>query len=336
MSRRSFVGRLAFAAGFVAVDCALGRVAAADSAADEAPDYPSRPVRLIVAFPAGTAVDTLARLVAQRLTSALGVPVVVENHPGAAGNIGIALVARAPADGYTLAIAGAGVTINPSIHGKRAVDPVQALAAIGQLTVQPIVIVAHPSFHARSLADVIDRARAAPGRVAFSTPGIGTPTHIAAELLAQRTGISWLHVPYSGAGQLMSDVLSGDVPLAFTLLGAAEPFVRTGQLEILAVTTKQRSQAVPAVPTIAESGFAGFDIESWHGVVAPAGTPRPIVARLNFELSVIMRDPDIVKRLHAVGMEPALGTPHDFAKRIASETTRWRDVVERAGIRADR
>ncbi len=317
---------------------AFGSASAVRAAADddEAPDYPSRPVKLIVSFPAGTSVDALARIVGVRLAAALGQPVVVENHPGAAGSIGTALAARAAPDGYTLAIVGAGATINPSLYGARAVDPLRAFAPVTQLTMQPIVVVAHPSLGAQSLGEAIALARAQPGRLAYSTPGVGTLTHIAAELLAQRAGIAWLHAPYSGAGQLMSDVISGDVALSFTLLGAAQPLLRDGCLRALAVTTKQRIAALPAVPTVAESGYPGYEVTSWHGIVAPAGTPKPIIARVNFECAVILRDVEVVARLRALGMDAAPSTAVAFRERIASEIAHWKAVVDKAGIRSER
>jgi tripartite-type tricarboxylate transporter receptor subunit TctC len=335
-SRRWFITRSVHALGAIAVAVAAPHAARAASDDDEPGDYPSRPLHLIVSFPAGTAVDALARLVGRNLATALGQPVVVENHPGAAGNLGTALAARAAPDGYTLAVAGAAVTIDPSVHGGRAVDPVHAFAPVIQLTMQPIVLVAHPSLRARSLGEVLALARSEPQHLAYSTPGIGTPTHIAAELLAQRASITWLHVPYAGSGQLLSDVLSGDVPLSFTLLGAAQPFLRDGRLRAVAVTTTRRVDALPEVPTIAESGFPGFEISSWHGIVAPAGTPKPIIARLNFEIAVILRNADVLARLRALGMEAAPGTPAAFGERIASEVAHWRAVVEKAGITAER
>jgi tripartite-type tricarboxylate transporter receptor subunit TctC len=297
--------------------------------------YPARPLHLIVAFPAGTAVDALARLVAGRLAPALGQPVIVENRPGAAGNIGIGFAARAAPDGYTLAIVGAGVTINPTLYGARAVDPVRAFAPVIQLTVQPIVIVVHPALAAATLADVIELARREPGGVAYSTPGVGTPTHIAAELLALRAGISWLHVPYSGAGQLMTDVLTGEVPVSFTLLGAAQAYLPGGQLRAIAVTTSDRISALPGVPTVAESGYPGYEISSWHGIVAPAGTDDAIVARLNAEIARILLDPDVSAHLRTLGMEPAGGSASAFAARVASEQARWRAVIEKAGIKGE-
>jgi tripartite-type tricarboxylate transporter receptor subunit TctC len=334
--RRSFLARGARLLGGIALAFSSASAVRAAADDDEAPDYPSRPLKVIVSSPAGTAVDALARVTSVRLAAALGQPVVVENHPDAAGNIGTALAARAAPDGYTLAIVGASATINPSLYGARAVDPVRAFAPITQLTTQPIVVVAHPSLGVRSLGEAIALARAKPGRLAYSTPGVGTPTHVAAELLAQRADVAWLHVPYSGAGQLLSDVISGDVALSFTLLGAAQPFLRDGRLRALAVTTRQRIDALPDVPTIAESGYPGFEVTSWHGIVAPADTPKPIIARLNFEYAVILRGADVVARLRALGMEGAPSTPVAFRERIASEVAHWRGVVDRAGIRAER
>jgi tripartite-type tricarboxylate transporter receptor subunit TctC len=305
---------------------AIGLEATGDAA------YPARPLRLVVSFPAGTAVDALGRLVAAKLAASLDQAVVVENRPGAAGSIGTALAARAAPDGYTLAIVGAAVTINPTLHGARAVDPVRAFAPIIQLTTQPIVLVAHPSLEAASVTEMVALARRKPEALAYSTPGVGTPTHIAAELLALQAGISWLHVPYAGSGQLLTDVLAGEVPLSFTLLGAAEPFLRTGRLKAIAVTSGHRVTAFPTIPTVSESGFPNYEITSWHGVVAPAGTPRTIVEQLNRAFDAIVRDREVVARLHGLGMEPAGGTAAAFAARIAAEVTRWNGVIVRAGI----
>jgi tripartite-type tricarboxylate transporter receptor subunit TctC len=303
--------------------------------ADDGRGYPSRPVHLIVAFPAGTAVDGLARLVASRLEQSIGQSVVVENRPGAGGNIGTSFAARAVPDGYTLAIIGASVTINPALHGAKVVDPAREFAPVIQLTAQPIVLVAHPSLPASTMSELIELARRKPGRIAYSTPGIGTPTHIAAELVAQRAGIEWLHVPYTGSGPILKDVLTGEVPLSFTLLGGAEPYLRAGQLKAIAVTSERRVSALPSVPTIAESAFPGYEVTSWHGVVAPARTPLPIIERLQRALATIVTEPDVVARLRSLGMEPAGSTSTAFKSRIESEMARWRDVVVRGRISVD-
>lgn len=331
---RSRAGRalLAATAAMLAVAAAL-TVGTAE--ADDVLAYPAKPVHLIVAFPAGTAVDGLARLVGGKLERIVNQPVIIENRPGAGGNIGTTFAARAAPDGYTLVIVGASVTINPALHGAKVVDPVREFTPVIQLTTQPIVLVAHPSLPAGSMSEVIALARRAPGKLAYSTPGIGTPTHIAAELVALRTGITWLHVPYSGAGAILKDTLSGEVPLSFTLLGGAEPYLRSGQLKAIAVTSDRRVAALPAVPTISESGLPDYEITSWHGIVAPAGTPAPVIERLRSALTMTLRDPDVVARLRGLGMEPAEGTPEAFASRIANEMSRWKAVVDRAGIVAD-
>jgi tripartite-type tricarboxylate transporter receptor subunit TctC len=302
---------------------------------DDAPAYPSRPIHLIVAFPAGTAVDGLARLVAAKIEPIVGQAVIIENRPGAGGNIGTAFVARAAPDGYTLAVVGASVTINPALHGTKVVDPVRQFTPVIQLTTQPIVLVAHPSLEASSMSEVIALAHRSPGKLAYSTPGVGTPTHIAAELVAIRTGIAWLHVPYAGSGPVLKDTLSGDVPLSFTLLGGAEPYLRAGQLKAIAVTSEHRVPALPGVPTMAEAGLPDYKITSWHGIVAPAGTPASIIERLQRALDAVLCDSAVVTRLRTFGMEPAGGTSSAFAARMASETTRWKNVVDRAGITAE-
>jgi len=289
---------------------------------DGAGAYPSKPVHLIVAFPAGTAVDGLARLMGAKVEPIIGQSVIVENRPGAGGNIGTAFVARAAPDGYTLAMVGASVTINPALHAAKVVDPTREFTPVIQLTTQPIVLVAHPSLAASSMSDLIALARRSPRTLAYSTPGVGTPTHIAAELVAMRTGITWLHVPYAGSGPVLKDTLSGDVPLSFTLLGGAEPYLRSGQLKAIAVTSEHRVQALPGVPTMAESGLPDYEITSWHGIVAPAGTPAPVIGRLQRALDSILRDPDVVARLRTLGMEPVGGTSSAFAARLASEMSR--------------
>ena len=328
--RRTTLALRLLAASVIALAATTAPVRAAQP--DDTRAYPSKPVHLIVAFPAGTAVDALARLVCAKLEPIIGQPVVVDNRPGAGGNIGTAFAARAAPDGYTLAIVGASVTINPALQGAKVVDPVREFAPVIQLTTQPIVLVAHPSVPATSMSEVIALARRSPGTLAYSTPGIGTPTHIAAELVALPTGITWLHVPYAGAGPVLKDTLSGDVPLSFTLLGAAEPYLRAGQLKAIAVTSARRVQALPDVPTMAESGLPDYEITSWHGIVAPAGTPGAVIGRLQHALDSLLRDPDVVARLRTLGMEAAGGKSSAFATRMASEMSRWKRVVDRAGI----
>jgi len=297
--------------------------------------YPSRPIRIIISYPAGTATDTLARLVGAKLEQALGQPVVVEIRTGGAGNVGLAAAARAAPDGYTLTIGGAAMCINASIYGKRAVDPIHDFAPVAKLATTPVLIVANPAAHIGTIADLVARARREPGRLAYSTPGVGTPTHVAAELLSMLADVKLLHVPYAGSGQLMTDVLSGVVPLSFTLPGAATQFLANHQLEAVAVTSSHRIAALPDVPTVAESGYPGFDVTSWHSILAPVGTPPEIIDRLSRELVRIVQLPDVRERLIAIGMEPSPGNPQQLAQEIRTEVARWQPVVARAGIHQD-
>ena len=297
--------------------------------------YPNRPIHIIISYPAGTATDTLARVVGARLEAALGQPVVIDIKTGGAGNVGLAAAARASPDGYTLTIGGAAMCINANVYGDRAVDPVRDFAPIAKLATTPVIIVSSPATHIDSIADLVARARREPGKLAYSTPGVGTPTHIAAELLALQAEISLLHIPYAGSGQLMTDVLSGEVPLSFALPGAVQQFLAGRQLQAIAVTSARRIAALPDVPTVAEAGYPGFEVTSWHSILAPAGTPREIVARLNQELLRIVQMPEVRERLAAIGMEPAGSTPEQLGAEIRAEVARWGPVLKRAGIRPE-
>jgi len=297
--------------------------------------YPNRPIHIIISYPAGTATDTLARVVGARLEAALGQPVVIDIKTGGAGNVGLAAAARASPDGYTLTIGGAAMCINANVYGDRAVDPVRDFAPIAKLATTPVIIVSSPATHIDSIADLVARARREPGKLAYSTPGVGTPTHIAAELLALQADISLLHIPYAGSGQLMTDVLSGEVPLSFALPGAVQQFLAGRQLKAIAVTSARRIAALPDVPTVAEAGYPGFEVTSWHSILAPAGTPREIVARLNQELLRIVQMPEVRERLAAIGMEPAGSTPEQLGAEIRAEVARWGPVLKRAGIRPE-
>jgi len=294
--------------------------------------YPNRTLRIVVSFPPGTTTDTLARTVAQRLGEALGEAVIVENRPGAAGNVGLALAAKSAPDGYTLTIGGAAMCINPAIYGKRVVDPVHDFAPVAKLASSPIVIVAHPSVRANTLQELIELARNTPRKLAYSTPGVGTPTHVAAELLAQRANIHLLHIPYPGSGQLLTDVISGEVPVAFTLLGAAQPFLKSGQLKAIATTGSERVAALPDTPTVAESGFPGYEVSTWYSILVPAGTPADVIDRLNRELLRVVALPDVRERLISIGMVPETSTPEQLGNNIRAEVARWGPIVKAAGI----
>jgi len=294
--------------------------------------YPSRNLRIVVSFPPGTSTDTLARTVAQRLGESLGQAVIVENRPGAGGNVGLAIAAKAPPDGYTLTIGGAAMCINPAIYGTKVVDPLRDFSPVAKLASTPIVIVAHPSVKANTLQELIALAADTPQKLAYSTPGVGTPTHVAAELLAQRANVHLLHVPYPGSGQLLADVISGEVPVAFTLLGAAQPFLKSGQLKAIATTGNERVAALPHTPTVAESGYPGYEVTAWYSILVPAGTPADVIDRLNVELVRVVALPDVRERLLAIGMVPETSTPEQLAANIRAEVDRWAPIIKAAGI----
>lgn len=311
----------------------LGFAAHVASAA-QATSWPSRPIRIVVPFAAGTFVDVLARLIGAKLGDALGEPVVIEDRPGASGNIASALVASSPPDGYTLLTGGVFITMLPAIHAPHAVDPA-VFAPITRLTNAPMLIVAHPSLGANTLAELIARARRAPGRLTYATSGVGTTPHLAAVLLQQRAGIEMLHVPYANTGAALNDVLSGEVPVMFTFLGTVEGLLRSGQLVPLAVTSAKRNPAWPAIPTVAEQGFPGYEAATWTGLLAPAGTPPEIIERIYRECARIIAQPEVREKIIALGNEPAGNTPEEFAKELRADAPRWKEIADRAGIRVE-
>ena len=296
--------------------------------------WPNRPIRIVVPFAAGTFVDVLSRLIGAKLGDALGQPVIVDDRPGASGNIASELVASSPPDGYTLLNGGVFITMLPAIHAPHAVDPA-AFAPITRLTNAPMLIVAHPSLGVNSLAELIARARRTPGRLSFATSGVGTTPHLAAAMLQQRAGVEMLHVPYANTGAALSDVLSGEVPVMFTFLGTVDGLLRSGQLVPLAVTSARRNPAWPTIPTVAEQGFPGYEAATWTGLLAPAGTPPEIVERIYRECARIIAQPEVRERIIALGNEPVGNTPEEFAKELAADAPRWREIAAKAGIRVE-
>ena len=313
---------------------ALVTAAGVASAAD-AGHYPNRPIRLILAFSGGV-MDSLARILGDGLEQALKQPVVVEARTGASGNIAAEYVARAAPDGYTLLVAPVTITVLPSTHGARAVDPVRALAPITKLATQPSLIVANAALGITTLPELIALARGAPGQIAYATPGIGTTQHLGASLLWIRANVELLHVPYSNSGQVIKDVVAGQVPVALTLPATGEPFVRSGHLRALATTGPRRAAAFPDVPTVAELGFPGFDFVTWYGLMAPAGTPRDIIETLHRESARIVQTPEVRNRLVLMGGEPVGNTPEQFAAEIRADLARWPAIVKAAGVVAGR
>jgi len=298
-----------------------------------AQDYPKRPVRLIVPFPPGGGNDIVARAVAQELAKSLGQPFVVDNRAGAGGAIGAELAARSPADGYTLFLGGVGShVVNPSLHAKLSYDPVRDFAPVTLIASAPSVLVVNPSLQVTNVAESTALAKANPGKLNYASNGNGSSAQLAAVLYESMAGVRMMHVPYKGVAAALVDVMSGEVQLMFGTLVAIIPHIKSGRLRALAVTGKRRSALLPDVPTLAESGLPGYEAGSWYGILAPAGTPGAIVARLNAEINNAIRQPEVRERLAAEGAEVLGGTPGDFASHIRTELSRMKLLVREAGI----
>lgn len=298
--------------------------------------WPNKAIRIVVPFPPGGGTDTIARETSQRVAAATGWTFVVENRPGAGGNLGVDTAAKAPADGYTIVIGQtSNLAINPTLYAKMPYDPQKDLAPIVVLADAPLVMVSSMSTPYKTLADVVQDAKAKPGRINFASPGNGTVAHLASEMFQKSAGIKMQHVPYKGAAQALTDVISGTVDLYMasvpTLLGQ----IKQGKLRALAVTSPQRVDDLPNVPTVREAGFKGFEAVTWFGLLAPAGTPKEIITRLNAEFNKALQVPELKKRLNDEGADPVGGTPEQFAALIKDEIARWGRIVVESGAKVD-
>ena len=311
-------------------------VAAPSTFAQGTASYPAKPVRLVVPFPAGGTTDILARAVAQRLSEAWGRQVIVDNRPGAGGNIGSDLVAKAAPDGYTLLMGTVGThAINPSLYKNMPYDHVKDFAPVILVAGVPNVLVVNPSLPVHSVPELIAYAKANPGKLNFASSGNGTSIHLSGELFKAMTGVEMTHVPYKGSAPALTDLIGGQVQLMFDNLPSSLPFIKAGKLRALAVTSGARAAALPDLPTLAESGLPGFEASSWFGVLAPAGTPRDIVAKLNGAIAGWLASPEAKEKLLAQGAIAAGGTPEDFARHIGAETSKWAKVVKVSGAHID-
>jgi tripartite-type tricarboxylate transporter receptor subunit TctC len=322
--------------------CVRFKVALVLAAAITAPctvnaqSYPAKPVRIVVPFAPGGTTDILARLVGQRLGETWRHSVVIDNRPGANGALGTEIVAKAPPDGHTIVMGYLGsLGINPHLYSKLSYDPLRDFAPITLVASTTQAIVTHPALPVRSTQDLIALAKRRPGQISYASAGIGAPSHLAGELFKMMAHIDLIHVPYKGSGAATTDLLGGHVALSFGGLAAAVPYVKAQRLRVLAVTGAARSPAMPQVPTVAESGVAGFDVTSWFGLLAPAGTPHELIARLHGDVVKILKTDDVRERLAADGAEVVANTPDEFAAYIKSELTKWGRVVKAAGIRAE-
>lgn len=309
----------------------LALVAAAGAGAQA--NYPDRPVRMVVGFTPGSATDITARVFAQRFSDAWGVPVTVENIPGAGGSVGVGRVAKAPPDGYTLAYAANGaITIAPNLQANLAYDPTRDLAPISLVLTMPSIVAVNNDVPARTFQELIALARAQPGKLSYATPGNGTPQHIAGELLKILAGVDIIHIPYRGA--VFTDVIGGRVTIALQNAGAMLQTVRDGKLRGLAVTSLERSPNMPDLPTLAESGFPGFEAVSWFALFAPAGTPAPIVNKVHQETLKIVAQPAMRARFAQLGLDTVGNSPDELAAVIKSDIGKWARVIKDAGITA--
>ncbi len=325
ISRRTALEMLAGAAA----------VASAPGLSTAQPAYPTRPVTLIVPFPAGGPTDVTARILAEKLAGVLGQPVVIDNRAGASGNLAAQTAARAAPDGHTLFFATGGTHgANPALYKNPGYDPIGSFAPIAWVTTSPNIIVVNPAFPAKTLRELIDLAKANPGKYNSAAPGHGSTPHMAGELFKIAAGVDILHVAYRGSGPALNDVVAGHVPIMFDGVPSSLPLVQSGRLRAIALTSLERLPSAPDIPTVAET-IPGFEADGWFSVFAPAGTPEPIIARLNRDINVALQMPETRQRYAEIGVVTVGGSPEKLKERVASELKKWADVVAKTGIQAE-
>ncbi|WP_162827149.1 Bug family tripartite tricarboxylate transporter substrate binding protein [Pseudolabrys taiwanensis] len=321
------------AAFMLAAVAALFAVSAPAAAAS---DYPVRSITLVVPYPAGGGVDSMARVVALKLSDALKQQVVVENRGGGGGTVGTKFVARAAPDGYTLLLGHTGtISINPALYTNLAIDPEKEFAPIGLVASMPVALLAHPSFEGKTVADLIKLAKDKPGALNIGTSAMGTGGYMAAELFKTVAGVDVAIIPYKGTAPVMNDLLGGHVPVAFGVLPPALGNIQAGKLRVVAVTSKKRFSLLPDVPTFDENGLPGFDAVLHYGVLAPAGTPKEIVDKLSVELRKLVATDEVKQRIHMEGGDPLASTPEEYAADIASEAQKWGGLVKKLGLKVE-
>ena len=304
---------------------------ATTAAAAAGDNYPSKPIRLVVPFTPGGSNDLVGRVLSQKLFEVWGQPVIIDNRPGGGSTIGIDVVVRAPPDGYTLLTTSGGVAMNVSLY-KLPFNPVKDLAPVILLAQMPYLLAVNPSLPAKSARDLVSLAKAQPGKVIFASSGAGTSSHLAMELFRSMAGIDMLHVPFKGGGPAVTSVMSGEVQGTFNVITGTLPYARSGKLRALGVSSAKRVEVAPDIPTIGESGVAGYEMIAWYNVFAPARTPRAIVDRLNNEITRMLQMPDVRERLQTLGVTPLGGTPEALGKYLEFEITRWAKLIKEVGI----
>ena len=318
---------------FISVVLGVLGVIAATHAADRA--YPNRPIRMIVPYPPGGSTDPTARAYGGWLSDKFGVPVIIDNRPGAGATIGHALGAKAPPDGYTLLLGtSGGLVVSPAFGTKLAYDPVKDLAPIGLGVYVPFLLVTHPSVPAKTVRELVELAKAQPGKINFGSPGTGTPNHLGMELLKAMTGADFVHVPYKGGGPATVDLVAGRIQAIFGSIPQWQPHLATGKVRAVGIGHPKRVRSMPDVPAIAEF-LPGFNNTSWYGLLGPAGTPAPVIAKVNAEMKQAAGNPEFVKYIEGIGLEVASSTPKEMGDLIRSELQRWTKVIKDAGIRID-
>jgi tripartite-type tricarboxylate transporter receptor subunit TctC len=320
--------------GLIASAFAVDTASAQSRPAGPEQAYPVKTVRIVAPFAPGGGSDFIARLVAQKLSERFGQQVVVENRPGAGSNLGAEFVIRSPADGYTILLTPASYTVNPSLY-KLSFDPLNDITPIIQLSQGPFVIAVHPSLPAQSLKELVELARREPDKLSYASSGNGTIVHLATEYFLDVAKVKIVHVPYKGTGPALNDTVAGNVQLVFGSVATALQYVKSGRLRALAVTTPRRVAAAPDIPTVAESGYPGYEVTNWHGLVGPKGVPRGIVDRLNKEANELLKSADVEKILAADGLTAAGGTPRQFESILSSEVARWGKIVKQAGVKIE-
>lgn len=319
---------------FKTVCAALALSAAFNAAAND--NYPSKLIKWVVPFPPGGAMDVMARTLGDKLSQSMKQPVVIENRAGAGGTIGSSVVAKSEPDGYTMMIVSIGHAVNPSLYPKLSYDAVKDFEPVSIVGVVPNILVVNPAtVKADSVKDLIAAAKAQPGKLSYASAGNGTTVHLGAELFSSMAGVDIMHVPYKGSAPAITDLIGGQVDMMFDSVSSAKPYIESGKLKALAVTTAKRSSAFPNVPTMAEAGIPGYELSGWYAVFVPAKTPKPIVDRLNAELVKALRQPDVRARFTQIGAEPVGSSPEELAKTLKSEMARWNAVVRERNIKPD-
>ena len=314
---------------------AMGTALAWSSAARAQQAYPAKPIRLILPFPPGGSTDIVARMIGQKLTESWGQPVLIENRPGAGGNIAAETAARAAPDGYTLFQVNVANAIGATLYPKLSYDLITSFAPVIQLATTPYVLLAHPAVPAKNTAELIALAKSRPGQLNYASAGGGSATHLSGELLKSMAGVNIVHVPYKGTGPAVTALLSGEVDLYFATVPAALPLVEAKKLRALGVTSARRSALMRDVPAIAEAGLKGYETSTWHGILAPAGTSPEIVVKLNAEIARVLAQPAVKERLVGQGLDPVGGTPEQFGAYLKTEISKWAVVVKASGARAE-